>query len=52
MGVQTSVVIPSTRAYSGGTHSSIRSETTMTSSSSSARWAIGVLTSVGRSEAS
>ena len=45
--MHTSVVIPSSLAYSGGTSSSIRSETTTTLSSSSARCAIGVLTSVG-----
>jgi hypothetical protein len=50
--VHTSVVIPSIRAYSGGTACSIWSETTITLSSSSARWAIGVLISVGRNSLS
>ena len=46
-GVQTSVVIPNSSAYSGGTWFSIWSETTTTWSSSRARCAIGVETSDG-----
>ena len=46
-GVQTSVVIPNSSPYSGGSTSSIRSDTTTTASSRSARCAIGAAISDG-----